>query len=497
MIEKIRLGGEWGFKKWFAAIIFGAIIAVFALWGINPNNMGGDALGVAATVNDVPISVAEFRNRSEQVEQNAKGRFDGLPETQRRAMTKELRRRVLDQLVLTEAVYQAAKKAGVSAADADVKDQILQISFLQDKGRFLGERYRQWLQNMSLSAEQFERQIRKDVVTQKLQQLFVGASAPTREEVRRSQALSLQKLSLRFAELTHDDMKKLDNTSEKEVQAYLGQHQKEIEAYYNDNKIEYTTPETYHARDLLIRVDQKRTDAEALKVAQELKSKINAKNFASMATSQSEDPTLKSKGGDLGPRQKGSLLPEYESVALALKPGEVSAPVKIENAYHLILLESKTDGGTKPLKSVETEVARRLISRSKETEILDRVRKVVEAGDKAEIDRLLTRAQVKWQDTGEFDLSVTAIPKLGDGKQVMPEVLKQAPNLGLVKHLISHNGNSLIVALTEWKKGAGQMPEVDGMDRMLAYKKAEGAIDTWAKRVKDTATIQENTRLLQ
>src|ERR1035437_3044675 len=85
-------------KHWVAVALFAAIIIVFALWGVkNPSIYGESGGGFVASINDVPISRAEYGRQVENVEQNAKGRFDQFPEAQRKAFSQELRRRVLDQ----------------------------------------------------------------------------------------------------------------------------------------------------------------------------------------------------------------------------------------------------------------------------------------------------------------------------------------------------------------------------------------------------------------
>ena len=58
MVEK-----KFNVKKWVAAILFGAIIIVFALFGVRPDKYGDAAGGVAATVNDNAISIAEPGHR--------------------------------------------------------------------------------------------------------------------------------------------------------------------------------------------------------------------------------------------------------------------------------------------------------------------------------------------------------------------------------------------------------------------------------------------------
>jgi len=43
-----------------------------------------------------------------------------------------------------------------------------------------------------------------------------------------------------------------------------------------------------------------------------------------------------STGGDLGTIGRGRTVPSFEEAAFALKPGEVSAPVRSPFGYHLI-----------------------------------------------------------------------------------------------------------------------------------------------------------------
>ena len=64
-------------------------------------------------------------------------------------------------------------------------------------------------------------------------------------------------------------------------------------------------------------------------------------NFSDLAKRHSEDVSSSSSGGALGFFVRGSLFPEYESVAFGLSVGEVSSPFKTELGYHLVLLEDR------------------------------------------------------------------------------------------------------------------------------------------------------------
>jgi peptidyl-prolyl cis-trans isomerase D len=63
--------------------------------------------------------------------------------------------------------------------------------------------------------------------------------------------------------------------------------------------------------------------------------------FEDVAKRESADSVSGAQGGSLGKTTRGSLVPEFEKVAYALKPGELSQPVLTQFGYHLIKLDSR------------------------------------------------------------------------------------------------------------------------------------------------------------
>jgi peptidyl-prolyl cis-trans isomerase SurA len=92
-----------------------------------------------------------------------------------------------------------------------------------------------------------------------------------------------------------------------------------------------------HIRHILIRPNEIVSPDEAHRRLVQLRERIeHGEDFAALARSHSEDPGSASQGGDLGWVNPGQMVPEFERAADALKPGELSAPVRSAFGLHLI-----------------------------------------------------------------------------------------------------------------------------------------------------------------
>jgi foldase protein PrsA len=141
----------------------------------------------------------------------------------------------------------------------------------------------------------------------------------------------------------------LENLHNKEVMEKVQIPDQEIKDYYKQHKEQYyTIPEKRQIRQLLIRIDvdptQKNYKKNLKKADKEAKKKIEAlyqrakagEDLSELARQYSEDIGRLDLTGNIGYVEKGKLSPPLDSVAFALKVGEISPPVKDETGYYLI-----------------------------------------------------------------------------------------------------------------------------------------------------------------
>jgi peptidyl-prolyl cis-trans isomerase C len=104
----------------------------------------------------------------------------------------------------------------------------------------------------------------------------------------------------------------------------------ELDRYYEQHASELLTP-------LKVRVAQMLLPN--YPAAKDLETQVNrGGDFGKFAQRYSIDYKTKAKGGDLGPYRKGLVIPEVDDAIRTLKPGMISAPIKAESGYYLVMI---------------------------------------------------------------------------------------------------------------------------------------------------------------
>lgn len=102
------------------------------------------------------------------------------------------------------------------------------------------------------------------------------------------------------------------------------------------------------ARHILIKTNELVSETEARNRLLTLKERLDNKaDFAELARARSEDGSA-ARGGDLGWLSPGDTVPEFEQAMNALKPNEISPPVRSPFGWHLIeVLERRSQDMTR------------------------------------------------------------------------------------------------------------------------------------------------------
>lgn len=108
--------------------------------------------------------------------------------------------------------------------------------------------------------------------------------------------------------------------------------EQEAKDFYENNKSQFTTPESLHLHHILVKTEKEAKDV--------LKKLEKGEKFADVASQVSICPS-KGEGGDLKWMPKGSLLPEIEEVAFNMKNGQITGPVKTKFGFHLLFVEDR------------------------------------------------------------------------------------------------------------------------------------------------------------
>jgi len=108
----------------------------------------------------------------------------------------------------------------------------------------------------------------------------------------------------------------------------------------------------YRARHILVE-----TQAQADAILASLK---KGGKFEDIAKKQSKDPGSGANGGDLDWAAPGNYVKEFSDAMVALKKGEVSAPVQSQFGFHIIRLDDVREAQLPKLEDVKPQIAQQL-----------------------------------------------------------------------------------------------------------------------------------------
>lgn len=138
--------------------------------------------------------------------------------------------------------------------------------------------------------------------------------------------------------------------------------EEEVRQFFEENSDLFAQREMVRARHILVS-----TKEEAEELRRQL---LDGADFAALAQQHSRDTATKSRGGDLGWFGRGVMVAPFEEAAFALKPGEISEPVKTSFGYHLILVEERMEAKSAEFNAEVAATIRQILTEEKMQEQL-------------------------------------------------------------------------------------------------------------------------------
>jgi len=137
--------------------------------------------------------------------------------------------------------------------------------------------------------------------------------------------------------------------------------EEQIKTAYDTESAKVAQTERVRARHLLVGSEQE---------AKQIIERLNAgEKFEDVAKKYSLDGS-KEYGGDLGYFTAAEMVPEFSKAAFALKVGEVSAPVKTDFGWHVIIVEDRKMGGAQPYDQVKVAIGNVLLRKKTQEAII-------------------------------------------------------------------------------------------------------------------------------
>lgn len=352
-------------RGWLGKTLLALVALMMAGTGIEMYFQGSRV--VAAKVNGTKIDALEVDRQTERQRQQMLAQM-GPNADPSLIDVKRIRKAVLEDIINRELLSQQAEKSGYLISDASVMQQIGEVPAFQKNGKFDRSQYEQVLRQNGENPATFFANAKQRLGYSLLMEGLGQSSIVTNAELQRLSSLENQKRDLHFATIPSARFLAEVNATDAEVQKYYDEHhdrftlpetvtleyltlsrndflsaatpdEADLKARYEERVKTQASNEQRRAQHILITVDAKTPDAEALKKIQAVEKRARAgEDFGKLAKEFSQDPGTVANGGDLGLAGRGMFVPEFEKTLYSLKEGEISAPVRTTYGYHLIKL---------------------------------------------------------------------------------------------------------------------------------------------------------------
>ncbi len=362
-----------------AYVIVGLITVVFAVWGIG-SYFTPSVNPVVASVDGSEITRYQLQRaydqRYQRLRQIMGDNFDpGTIEPQ------QLRRTVLQGLVQRAMLDQYAQQAGYRVTDQALLQALQSDPRFQAGGAFSAERYRALLAQAGIAPAAFEARLRNSLVSEQLRGALISSAFVAPRGIERAYDLRNQQRELAYLLFESDAYLDQVQISDDEIAAYYESHadqymrearvklayvevnrdamdegqeaasEERLRAVYEQNESMFTTPEKRSAQQMFVPAGGD-TDAAARERIQELAARIEqGAAFVEVAAGAEDGVQI----SEIEPAARNALPGDVGEALFALEQGEVSSPIRAQDGWYLLKLETVQAAETQPLDDPEVQ----------------------------------------------------------------------------------------------------------------------------------------------
>jgi peptidyl-prolyl cis-trans isomerase D len=366
MLEKFRSYAQ----TKAAQIILALILVPFALFGIDSYlNQAGNNLSIAK-VNGYKIALPEYNRAIENVRNRIMS--EGKKVDPAMFDSFEFKESVIDGLITKQLLNNDIKKSKFKITDQQLSQYIIGMPEFQKDGKFSQEIYDKVLQNNQLTPKKFEESIRNDLLIQQVRDGLQKLTFIPPSNLEETLKATTQQREISIAEFKTKEYMAKANIAEKDMQAFYDQNKSkflapeqvkaefvvfslanilptinvtedEIKSFYKTNADKYQNQQQREASHILIAASKNAPPAEKAKAKAKAEDILNQirkspKQFEELATKYSQDPESAKKGGDLGAFGRGMMVKPFDDAVFSMKVNEISNIVESDFGYHIIKL---------------------------------------------------------------------------------------------------------------------------------------------------------------
>lgn len=296
-------------------------------------------------VNGTKITMEMYRAKLAEIEQRYQEMYQNQPIDDN--TRKMLQDQAWDALVNDILFEQQIKKHRIKVSDDDVltemqsnpPQELMQNPEMQTNGAFDRAKYLELLKNNTQFFVAMEDYVRSYLPRKRLQEKIVAKAGINADSIRAEYTKDTDLVNGKAIWFEYSKAGEVTVTDQ------------EIRARYDrDKETEFKKGPASRAKYLVFETKPSEEDYQAVKLSADQlhQQAVGGADFAQLAIANSEDPGSGQNGGSLGVFGKGQMVPEFEAAAFALRPGQISAPVRTSFGWHIIKCDSLGGSPTEP-----------------------------------------------------------------------------------------------------------------------------------------------------